>query len=68
MDNRILIHAEQVGRAAFGDPRLVKRGLFYFDSFSVPPASRLHPFGLGICPIRPVMISGFLIALRAWLR
>ena len=35
---------------------------FYFGSFSVPPASRLHPFGLGIRPIRPVMISGFLSA------
>jgi hypothetical protein len=27
MDNPILIHAQQSGRAAFGDPRLVKRGL-----------------------------------------
>jgi hypothetical protein len=26
MDNPILIHAQQVGRTAFGDPRLVKRG------------------------------------------
>ena len=26
MDNPILIHAQQVGRIAFGDPRLVKRG------------------------------------------
>ena len=26
MDNPILIHAKQVGRKAFGDPRLVKRG------------------------------------------
>jgi hypothetical protein len=27
MDNPILIHAEQIGRKAFGDPRLAKRGL-----------------------------------------
>jgi hypothetical protein len=26
MDNPILVHAQQVGRKAFGDPRLVKRG------------------------------------------
>jgi hypothetical protein len=26
MDNPILIHAQQIGREAFGDPRLVKRG------------------------------------------
>ena len=31
MDNPILIHAQQVGRKAFGDPRLVKRGLIYMS-------------------------------------
>ncbi len=26
MDNPILIHAQEVGKKAYGDPRLVKRG------------------------------------------
>ncbi len=32
MDNPILIHAQQSGRTAFGDPRLVKRGAQLYES------------------------------------
>jgi hypothetical protein len=38
MDNPILIHAEQVGRKAFSDPRLVKRGQIYMKpSVNIKP-------------------------------
>jgi hypothetical protein len=32
MDNPILIHAQAVGRTAFGDPRRVKRGVIKSES------------------------------------
>jgi hypothetical protein len=34
MDNPILIHAQEVGSQAFGDPRLVKRGLIYMSPYA----------------------------------
>ena len=33
MDNPILIHAQQIGKTAFGDPRLVKRGRHWMSQF-----------------------------------
>jgi hypothetical protein len=33
MDNPILIHAQQIGRTAFGDPRLEKRGQICMSPF-----------------------------------
>ena len=38
MDNPILIHAEEVGQKAYGDPRLVKRGLICMNPYdSIKP-------------------------------
>jgi hypothetical protein len=34
MVNPILVHAQQVGRGAFGDPRRVKRGRNYMSQFA----------------------------------
>ncbi len=33
MDNPIIIHAQEAGKKAFGDPRLVKRGLIYTSRY-----------------------------------
>jgi hypothetical protein len=38
MDNPILIHAQQLEREAFGDPRLVKRG-----RICMSPSVRIKP-------------------------
>jgi hypothetical protein len=43
MDNPILIHAQAVGRTAFGAPRLVKRGRNYMSP-SAPNTVRLSGF------------------------